>query len=193
MHVSLTLGRSMSLGTRWENYIHGLRNDQLRIQETPWYLSISTGEEGVLLLRFLCPPCLGLSPKHNQDDQQCHPGPWYHLCIVARSHLWLSCLIISSIFAIVLTRNPVVLLCLGHHRYLAGSCQEVGILAIPLLNVTFQLPPLPMLYCPLPHGPDLSFDLRHGWFLGPHQTAEWWCPAPDAITQIISSCDQDLL
>lgn len=31
-----------------------------------------------------------------------------------------------------------------------------------------------------------------GWFLGPHRTAEWWCPAPDVIIQIISSCDQDL-
>lgn len=192
MHVILVLGESITLVTGWENCVTGLRDDQIWSQETPWYLSISTGKEGVLLLCFLCPACLGLFPpnttKMTSIDTQ---GPVI-LCIqLLGVHFQLSSLIISSKFSIILTRNPVFSFSFGHHSYLASSSQEAGSLA--LLNATFQLSPFPIPYCPLPCGPDLSFDLRHGWFLGPHQTAEWWCPAPDAITQIISSCDQDLL
>lgn len=39
--------------------------------------------------------------------------------------------------------------------------------------------------------PECSTVWDTGWFLGPHTTVGWWCPAPDVITQITSSCDQD--
>ena len=75
-------------------------------------------------------------------------------------------------FFIILTRGSTFSFCIKPANYVAGRSGEPALLPIRCHSPAAAPPET------LPCGPSAPLIWDTGWFLGPHTTVGWWCPAP---------------
>ena len=183
----------MPLAYRWENKVNGVENTLNRKSGDMVLRSFhgspeEEDEEGPPRPPPTGIPCPGQWrvpwPEQRGPSTQARGMVWlFHSCL---GPVLVSCSAAAILkFFIILTRGSTFSFCIEPANYVAGRSGEPALLPIRCHSLAAAPPET------LPCGPTAPLIWDTGWFLGPHRMAGWWCPVPNVITQITSSCDQD--